>query len=137
MAEKIFQLDIVTPRRIVYSNLVSSVSAPGELGGFQVLIDHAPLLSSLVVGEIKITDRNGATEQYATTGGFLEVRGNKVILLAETAEKASEIDVKRAEESRDRARKRLHELAPGTDVGRAQRALERARNRLKIAGKNA
>ncbi len=136
MGAKIFQLDIVTPRRTVYSDLVESVSAPGELGGFQVLVDHAPLLSSLVVGEIKITDRSGNTERYATTGGFLEVRANKVILLAETAEKASEIDVKRAEGSRDRAQKRLHERTPGTDFDRARKALDRALNRLKIAGKN-
>ncbi len=135
MADKIFQLDIVTPRKVVFSDQVASVSAPGEKGGFQVLIDHAPLLSSLIVGEIRITGKDGSTARYATTGGFLEVRSNKVILLAETAEKAGEIDVKRAEASRERAKKRLHEREPGTDLVRAESALNRALNRLRVAGK--
>ncbi len=136
MEEKIFQLDIVTPRKIIFSDKVVSVSAPGELGGFQVLIDHAPLLSSLVIGEIKVIDKDGNTERYATTGGFLEVRDNKVILLAESAEKVAEIDIKRAEAAYDRARERLHKREPGTDLIRAEAALQRALNRLRVAGKN-
>lgn len=136
MEEKIFQLDIVTPRKTIFSDMVVSVSAPGELGGFQVLIDHAPLLSSLVTGEIKVIDKNGNIVRYATTGGFLEVRGNKVILLAETAEKAAEIDVKRAEGARDRAKDRLHKRESGIDLIRAEAALQRALNRLRTAGKN-
>ena len=136
MEEKIFQLDIVTPRKTIFSGKVVSVSAPGELGGFQVLVDHAPLLSSLVIGQIKVTDKNGNTEWYATTGGFLEVRNNRVILLAETAEKASEINVKRAEAAHDRAKERLHKRESGTDLVRAEAALQRALNRLRIAGKN-
>ena len=136
MEEKLFQLDIVTPRKLIFSDTVASVSVPGELGGFQVLIGHAPLLSSLVVGEIKITDKNGNTERYATTGGFLEVRDNKVILLAETAEKASEIDKNRADAAQKRARERLHKRDTGTDLDRAEAALQRALNRLRIAGRN-
>jgi F-type H+-transporting ATPase subunit epsilon len=136
MEEKLFQLDIVTPRKIVFSDMVMSVSAPGELGGFQVLIGHAPLLSSLVIGEIKITDKNGKTERYATTGGFFEVRDNKVILLAETAEKTSEIDINRAEASQKRAKDRLHKRETGTDLDRAEAALRRALNRLRVAGRN-
>ncbi len=136
MEEKLFLLDIVTPLKIIFSDKVESVSVPGALGGFQVLVGHAPLLSSLVIGEIKVTDKNGNTDRYATTGGFLEVRNNKVILLAETAEKASEIDVKRAEAAQNRARERLHMREPGADLVRAEAALQRALNRLRIAGKN-
>jgi F-type H+-transporting ATPase subunit epsilon len=136
MEEKLFQLDIVTPKKIIFSDMVSSVSVPGELGGFQVLIDHAPLLSSLVIGEIKVTDKNGKTERYATTGGFLEVRDNKVILLAETVEKAMEIDIKRAEAAKKRAKDRLHLRELGTDLDRAEIALQRALNRLRVAVRN-
>lgn len=136
MEEKLFQLDIVTPRKIIFSDTVTSVSVPGELGGFQVLVSHAPLLSSLVIGEIKIIDKNGSMLRYSTTGGFLEVRDNKVILLAETAEKASEIDIKRAEAAQKRAKDRLHNRESGTDLVRAEIALQRALNRLRVAGKD-
>ncbi len=136
MEEKLFQLDIVTPRKTIFSDKVSSVSVPGELGGFQVLIGHAPLMSSLVIGEIKLTDKNGKIEHYATTGGFLEVRDNKVILLAETAEKVSDIDTNRADEAQKRAKDRLHKREAGTDLVRAEAALQRALNRLRVAGKN-
>ncbi len=109
-----------------------SFSAPGEEGGFQVLYNHAPLLSAIVVGEVKIQESDGKLARYATSGGFVEVLSNHVVLLAETAESSEEIDVRRAEEAKRRAEERLHEPAPDLDIQRARLALARALNRLRI-----
>jgi F-type H+-transporting ATPase subunit epsilon len=136
MAEKTFHLEIVTPKRVVFRGEVTSLSAPGEIGGFQVLHNHAPLLSSLEIGKVKIIDAGGTEYKYAASGGFVEVRENFAILLAETAERIDEIDTERAKAARDRALKRLAEKYPGIDIERAKLALYRALNRLKIAGIN-
>jgi F-type H+-transporting ATPase subunit epsilon len=136
MTDKILQLEIVTPRRVVFKGEVTSFSAPGVVGGFQVLYDHAPLLSSLKIGEVKIKEVSGTEFHYAISGGFVEVRENHVLLLAETAERIDEIDAERAKASRDRAQKRMAEKKPDIDFERARLALYRALNRLKIAGVN-
>jgi F-type H+-transporting ATPase subunit epsilon len=133
MSEKTFQLEIVTPRKITFRGLVTSFSAPGVVGGFQVLHSHAPLLSNIAIGEVKVVDAEGKEFRYATSGGFVEVRDNKVVMLAETAERADEIDISRARAARDRAQKRLAEKKVETDLDRARLALQRALNRLKVA----
>ncbi|HXG38667.1 MAG TPA: F0F1 ATP synthase subunit epsilon [Bacteroidota bacterium] len=135
MAEKTFRLEIVTPRKVVFSADVMSFSAPGVVGGFQVLRSHAPLLSAIGIGEVKVVDANGVEQRYATSGGFVEVHENKVVLLAETAERADEIDVQRAQAARDRAQKRIAEKKLETDIDRARVALARALNRLKVSAK--
>ena len=135
MASKNFKLDIVTPTKTVFSGEVQSFSAPGVAGGFQVLFNHAPLLSSITVGQVKIIDPAGSESRYATSGGFVEVNGNQVILLAETAERSDEIDVQRAEKAKERAAERLQQKER-VDEERARVALARALNRLKIAGSN-
>ena len=132
MAGKNFNLDIVTPTKTVFSGEVQSFSAPGEAGGFQILFNHAPFLSSITVGQVKVIDPAGAESRYATSGGFVEVNNNKVILLAETAERSNEIDVERAEKAKERASQRLQE-EESIDEERARIALIRAINRLKIA----
>ncbi len=134
MAGKQFDLEIVTPRRIVFRGRIESISAPGTVGGFQVLYSHAPLLSSLRIGEIKVVDAQGLETRFATSGGFIEVRNNNVVMLAETAERADEINIDRAKTSMTRATTRLSEKKPGTDTGRAQLALQRALNRLRVSG---
>ncbi|MCX6133713.1 MAG: F0F1 ATP synthase subunit epsilon [Ignavibacteriales bacterium] len=133
MAEKVFKLEIVTPKKIAFSGDVVSFSAPGVVGGFQVLKSHAPFLSNISVGEVKLVDVSGNEIRFAASGGFVEVHDNKVIMLAETAERSDEIDVARAEAARDRARKRLAEKTSGLDPDRARLALFRAMNRLKVA----
>jgi len=133
MSEKAFHLEIVTPKKIVLSAPVSSFTAPGVVGGFQVLKSHAPLLSSITAGEVKVVSDDGSETRYATSGGFVEVRENKVVMLAETAEQADQIDVKRAEAARDRAEKRLAEKKVEVDIERARASLHRALNRLRIA----
>ncbi|HVN48315.1 MAG TPA: F0F1 ATP synthase subunit epsilon [Bacteroidota bacterium] len=133
MAEKSFYLEIITPRRIVFKGEVVSISVPGVVGGFQVLKNHAALLSSLNVGEVKLTDGSGNEFHFATSGGFVEVHDNSAVLLAETAERADEIDIERAKSARERAKKRLEEKEATLDPARATLALQRAQNRLHIA----
>ncbi len=135
MADKKFQLDIVTPANTVYSGEVLSFTAPGVVGNFQVLFNHAPLLSAIGVGEVKVTEADGKQHRFATSGGFVEVKSNKVILLAESAEHEDEINVERAAKSKSRAMERLTKKTSDTDVERAQVALTRSMNRLKIAEK--
>ena len=135
MAEKAFTLEIVTPRKVVFTGDVVSFSAPGTMGGFQVLYNHAPLLAEIAVGEIKIQDPQGNEFHYATSGGFVDVKQNKVVMLAETAEHSTEIDQARAEAARERALKRLADRSQGHDIARAQAAFGRAVNRMKIARK--
>ena len=136
MADKTFHLEIVTPKRIVFKGEATSFSAPGVDGGFQVLHSHAPLLASVKIGKVKIIETSGTESHYAISGGFVEVRENKVILLAETAERIDEIDVERVKAARDRALKRIAEKYPETNIERAKLALYRALNRLKIVDVN-
>lgn len=133
MAGTTFQLEIVTPRKVVYSGDADSFSAPGVEGGFQVLVNHAPLLAGIGVGEVKVRDAAGHETHYATSGGVVEVKRNRVVLMAETAEREDEIDAARAESARDRAKRRLSEADAGTDVERARLALARALNRLRVS----
>jgi F-type H+-transporting ATPase subunit epsilon len=135
MTSKNFQLDIVSPSRTVYSGMVQSFSAPGVVGNFQVLFNHAPLLSSIDVGEVKVIDAEGKKLLFATSGGFVEVKSNKVILLAESAERADEIDIARAEQAKARARERLAQKNSEVDYDRARLALIRSLNRLKTSPK--
>lgn len=134
MTGKEFDLEIVTPNRIVYNARVESFSAPGAVGGFQVLHNHAPLLSNIVVGTVKVIDAEGKEIRYATSGGFVEVRNNKVVMLADTAERFDEIDVERAKSSVARAQERIAKKPVGIDIERARLSLLRALNRLKVSG---
>jgi F-type H+-transporting ATPase subunit epsilon len=135
MPDKTFKLEIVTPQRIVYNGSVVSFTAPGTVGSFQVLHNHAPLLSSIGIGQIKVVDDRGQEARYATSGGFVEVRENHVVTIAETAERADQIDVDRAKAALGRATMRLEEKRADIDLVRARAAQARATNRLKIAGR--
>ena len=136
MSEKSFKLEVVTPRKIAFSESVQSFTAPGSLGSFQVLHDHAALLSSTTIGEVKLVDDSGKTFKFATSGGFVQVLSNTVTMLAETAERSDEIDTSRAEAARDRALKRLAEKKAEIDIARARLALARALNRLSVASRS-
>lgn len=133
MTGKTFHLEIVTPKKVLYNADVRSFRVPGYVGSFQVMYNHAPLLSLITVGELKIVDAHGNDIHFATSGGFVDVKDNKVILLAETAERADEIDVERARRAYERAMRRISEKRLETDMERTRRALERARNRLRVA----
>ena len=99
-----------------------------------MLFNHAPLLSEIGVGEVKLVDPEGNVRRYATSGGFVDVKKNHAVMLAETVERVDEIDAARAEAARERAGNRLKEKKE-MDLARTRSALERARNRLRVAGK--
>ena len=128
-----FRLEIVTPERIVLQQDAVSVVVPGAEGSLGILANHAPLMAELTIGSIQIRDPNGHEERLAISGGFMEVADNTVRILADTAEKAEEIDVQRAEEAVARARERLSSADTNMDLVRAEIALKRAVNRLRVA----
>ena len=129
----IIRLDIVTAERAVYSEDVDMVLAPGVLGQLGILPHHAPLMSMLVPGEL-IVKKDGDELCLAISGGFLEVRPDRVIILADTAERAEEIDVSRAEEAKRRAEQQLTEkYTPAADAARVEATLRRSLIRLKVA----
>lgn len=127
-------LEIISPSKTVFQGEVSSITAPGTLGNFQVLKNHAPLVSSLEIGELKVTI-NGSAKHFAISGGTIEVLNNKVLILADAVENVEEIDIERAKKSKERAEKRLSEKNPEIDVERAHASLMRALNRIKIKEK--
>ena len=127
------KLDIVTAERVVYSDDVDIVIAPGIEGQLGILPHHSPLMTMLQPGEL--IARKGSEEfSLAVTGGFFEVRPDRVIVLADSAERAEEIDIARAEEAKKRAEQRLEEkYAPETDSARTEAALRRSLIRIKVA----
>jgi F-type H+-transporting ATPase subunit epsilon len=126
-------LDIVTAERMVYSGDVDMVVAPGAEGQLGILPHHTPLMTTLLPGELRI--KKGAEEiSLAISGGFLEVRPDRVVVLADAAERAEDIDIDRAEAARKRARERLSQRRElGIDGARAEAALRRSLARLKVA----
>ena len=132
MAE--LNLKIITPSKTVYSGEVRSVTVPGTDGSFQVLKNHAPIISTLEIGLVKIELLDGSTEFYSTGGGTVEVLNNKITVLADSIEKSDEIDSDRARAALNRAKERLAErgVDKTLDVVRAQAAAARAQNRLNI-----
>ena len=128
-------VEVITPSKQAFNGKAKSVTIPGTLGSFQVLFNHAPILSSFEIGVIKIEDVDSKKQIFATGGGTVEVRNNKVIVLAESFESPEEIDVERAKRAMERAKERLaKKREEKIDVARAEAALKRAINRLKISG---
>lgn len=127
------RFELLSPERIVYSDDdVDMVLVPGADGELGILPNHAPLLTALGVGELRI--RKGSEEEcFAVHGGFMEVLANKVIVMADTAERADEIDLARAEAARERVERRYRERPDGLDMARLQAALRRSKVRLKVA----
>jgi F-type H+-transporting ATPase subunit epsilon len=126
-------LEIVTPERMAYSDTVDSVQLPGVQGELGVLPGHAPLVSMLGVGELRIR-KGGAEESFAIVGGFLQVRPDKVVVMAETADLASEIDLASAEQARREAERAIAEgSSEPADLARARISMERALVRIRVA----
>jgi F-type H+-transporting ATPase subunit epsilon len=127
-------LEIVTPERLAYSDTVDSVQLPGSEGELGVLPHHAPLVSMLGVGELRIR-KGGAEESFAIVGGFLQVRPDRVVVMAETADMASEIDLERAQEARREAERTLEGAAQAdaVDLSAARAALQTALLRIRVA----
>ncbi|HEY7590975.1 MAG TPA: F0F1 ATP synthase subunit epsilon [Candidatus Limnocylindrales bacterium] len=126
-------LEIVTPERLVFSEQVDAVVLPGSDGELGVLPHHAPLVSTLGIGELRIR-RGGEEELFAIAGGFLQVRPDKVVVMAETADMASEIDLERARQAREEAERALETgYQEGADLAAARAALQQALLRIRVA----
>lgn len=128
---------IVTPERVVYENDVLQVSLPTTTGEITILPNHVPLISVVSAGELNIKDAGGE-HTIAIAGGAVEVRpGNEVVILADNAERADEIDVARAEEARKRAEEQMQQLknAEDVDYAKIQALMDRELNRIRIGKK--
>src|SRR5579863_4071648 len=131
-----FTLEVVTPTRLVVRETVAEAQIPVKGGYIGVLPGHTPLLAEMGIGEVSFHVGN-AVHSCTAIGGFVEVLSDRVIVLADKAERADEIDVARAQAARDRAQKRLANVNdPNTDWKRAEEALERAQVRLQVAAKS-
>lgn len=129
-----FQLEVVTPEKMVVNDVAEELQMPGKNGYLGILPGHAPLITELAVGEI--TYRNGSeTHHLSVAWGFAEVLPDKVTILAETAERPEEIDIARAREAKQRAEERLNSVNPEIDYSRAGDALQRAECRIVVAEK--
>jgi F-type H+-transporting ATPase subunit epsilon len=127
------QLDIVTPEKLAYSDEVDAVTLPGSEGELGVLPHHAPLISTLGAGEL-VLRKGGAEESFAIVGGFLQVLPDKVVVMAETADMASEIDVERAQAARREAEQALEGgFVEGADLSAARAQLQAALIRIRVA----
>lgn len=126
------RVEIVTAERQVFAEDVDVVIAPGTEGELAILPNHAPLLTTLTYGEL-VTRRGGQEQIFAIGGGFMEVRPDRVVVLADMAERADEIDASRAEQARRRAEESIANRQADLNVAQAEAALQRSMIRLRVA----
>lgn len=128
MAE--INLEIITPEKIIYKDSVDSITVPGTKGMFQVLKDHAPLMSTIEIGVITFK-KNDESKYLTTAGGTIEVLNNNVLILADSVEVIEDIDIDRAERAKTRAEENIKKKKEEEiDFVRAELALKRAINRI-------
>jgi F-type H+-transporting ATPase subunit epsilon len=125
-------LEIVTPERLVYSDDVDRVQVPGSEGELGILPHHAPLVATLGTGELRII-KGSSEESIAVIGGFVQVRPDKVVIMAESADLAAEIDLERAQQARRDAEKALEGTAGVPDLSAARAELQRALLHIRVA----
>ena len=127
------QLEIVTPEKLAFQDEVDSVVLPGSEGELGVLPHHAPLISTLGAGELRLR-KGGQEESFAIMGGFLQVLPDKVVVMAEMADMASDIDLEKAQEARRQAEQALESgYVEGADLSAARAALQAALIRIRVA----
>lgn len=137
MSTQTLKFTIITPEKKVYENDVFQVSIPTTSGEITVLPSHIPMVSVLQAGEMRIKDKDGE-HPYAISGGFLEVRANsELVILADSAERADNIDLARAEEARKRAEEEMEKVKNTEDVdyARLQALIDKEMNRIRVANK--
>lgn len=130
------RLEILTTERLVYADDVDMVLAPGVTGQLGILPKHAPLIARLGHGEL-VARKGGREEAFAISSGFMEVLSDRVVVLADTAEPADEIDVRRAEAARERATRLVQQRLGRMEAARAEADLRRSLTRLRVAGRRA
>lgn len=128
-----FKLSVVTPEKVVFEQNARSIVAPGSEGYLGILTDHAPLITAMIPGKLTVTDDTNQVQEFALSGGFLEVAHNVVTILADAIEPVSQIDLERAKRAEARARVRLvRRNDPSIDAERADTSLARALNRVRL-----
>ena len=132
MAEKEFLLEIVTPENVFYSGNADRVVVRTVVGDVCILKNHEPYVAPLSIGKMKVV-HDGQDRYAVLSHGYIKVDRKKLTILTDTAEWADQIDVKRAEAARDRAKKRLEEKKDGIDITRAEIALKKAIQRIDVA----
>ena len=131
--EATYTIEVLTPEKTVLKTEIISLIAPGTEGFLGVLAHHAPLITGLEPGPLTLTYPGSRKEVFAISGGFMEISGNRAIVLADAAEKPGEIDLVRAQDAQKRARERLRERTSGLDVDRADLALRKAISRIRLS----
>lgn len=130
MPDKKLHLKITTHERVVFDSDVDEIYAKGTQGEFGILPGHVPFMSGLEIGITKVVI-DGKPERFTTMGGVFQLKDNEALILTQTAERAEEIDVERAEKAKRRAQERLEQEEDNLDIQRAEIALARALARLK------
>lgn len=129
------ELEIISPEKRVFKGKVKSITVPGTKGNFQILYNHAPLISTFEIGIIKFELENNSAKVFTTSGGSVEVLNNQVLILSDTIESVEKIDLERAKNSKARAEERLSLRNADIDLDRARISLARALNRIKAVDK--
>jgi len=135
MSEHLIDIDIVTPQRIIFSGKCVSVALPGAQSPFQVLYNHAPIVSALEIGAIKIVNEDNSELVYATEGGFVEVLQNRVSIVVETAEQSSEINTESALASIEELKQQLEFTTTIHQREQLKHAISIQENRVRIAAR--
>ena len=131
MSDSSIHLEIVTPGRIVFAGDVKSFTAPGSEGGFQILRNHAPFISTIIPGAVKFTSDSGEIKNFVTSGGTVEVHDNKITMLAESIIPVEEIDIAEAEREKTESERILESKEPGLDKEAAKHILLTAKAKIK------
>ncbi len=133
MSGTLLSIEIVTPQSTAYSATAQAITLPGTLGPFQILINHAPIISSLELGIVKIIDEEGLDVFFATTGGFAEVKNNVVSIVVETAELATAINLTEARAALAQAEARLSGMSDQMLKDDEKKLIQTAKNRVHAA----
>jgi F-type H+-transporting ATPase subunit epsilon len=133
--EKILDIEIITPQKTIHSGQAVSISLPGSLSPFQVLYNHAPIISSLDIGLVKIIDSNQNKLFFATSSGFAEVRKNKISVLVENAVEAGSIDIAKETESLKKAQEQIKVTKDPDESSALAALINETQNKIRAAEK--
>ena len=129
--DKTLDVDIVTPEQVFFSGKAGSVTVPGVVSPFQILYNHAPIVSSLELGIVKVLDESGVNNYFATSGGFVEVRKNQVSILVEDAASAASIDMEQTQKELSEAIEMLEKEKSAKEIEGLKKKIGNIQNRLK------
>jgi len=133
VSNKLLYLEIVTPSKIIFSGNVKSVTVPGELGSFQILYNHAPIISNLTIGEVKVVKEDDNIDYYATNGGFVMVFKNRVTVISDSLIKAENIDVNSVKTELIKTEEELKSKRRIENVESLETKVNQLKNQIKVS----